>query len=390
MSFNTKGGGSASSSGGGSASNTTSVFSGGRSSSPSTVTSIYTTTRRSTPTYSGRNYSYPSTVRCLYHEDGSPVYSLYARDARRYGRGGPGGKGTPVCYRTKSGTPAVTIPPKVTKGFRGCTSIYDLYGSRVCFVSIPVARPKPKPCMPPEEMAKYLKLYESWNPEATARIKKWSANYFCKIHNIAIEMGDSLEAFDGTPCQAQAYATFVLLVANLGDNISASGGKDKPADPNIDAVAGFIDKVLTITAWPGTTKTPEAISDFAAKMATKTMEVGQGFETQMFILGVGDMFVACSALMNPEQPVIDVIDETVVVDEGEPTQIPTMDPISPGPFSTPETTPAPILDAPVNTQTPTTAPVQQEEGLDKKTLLIGGILAAVVVGGIAIAATRKK
>lgn len=78
-------------------------------------------------------------VHCLYTTHGEKIVSAVARDAERYGRGGPAG--TQVCYRSTQKPPPLLSRP--TSGQTTCLkSIYDIYGHQVCYTPIPISKPQ--------------------------------------------------------------------------------------------------------------------------------------------------------------------------------------------------------------------------------------------------------
>ena len=93
---------------------------------------------------------------CLTDQNGARVKSLYARDPLRYGNIY---SLYDVCYRQN--VPGLKAPPKpppvaVNYGSRKlqCTSIYDLYGDRVCFIPasyIPKAPTRSAPQPTPQD-----------------------------------------------------------------------------------------------------------------------------------------------------------------------------------------------------------------------------------------------
>lgn len=333
-------------------------------------------------------------ITCLYYENGEPVISLYARDAARYGKGGAAGKAQ-VCYRT---TTATTAPPKIPSYSTGarCLSIYDLYGQKVCFTPLPVAPPKleaPKECMPAEDIKFLVERFISYNPAAGARIAGWSADHFCKIMNIVVGdsdqgVGEALEIAKGLPCESLVLSKFTEAVANLGDNIKNNGGKDSTLDPGVDAVSGFANKMLAVATALNPSADLAAMATSSIAAAKASMDVGKGYQTQMFILAVGDILSACiptpaTTQTPPSETDTTQIQTTTITSDIPSAVLPTPEVATPVLQDSQPTYPADAY-LPAQVQ-----PEEESEGLDTKTLVIGGILAALA-GGIAIAMSNRK
>lgn len=325
---------------------------------------------------------YPSTVKCLYYVDGSPVISLYARDAARYGEGGPGGL-SKVCYRSNG----PEVPQKYVGYSTGakCLSIYDLYGSQVCFTMAPpgmqkagvqalYSQPAPASGNCDETQLKlFVQNMEEENRTAGAILRSISKNNLCRVYQAenAVDFALEIVLRSSTTCnKSYLLARAVDLLAKLGQMLDAGDGPVPAGDKSFDKLFGAVSQMVQDNPM-GAAKSIEGVVYRALG--------GSSLAGLTYISGIADLMLSCMA--KPADTSMTASQATQAAE-----QIPS------------ETMSAPILtqEPPVQEPLqPDPAPVpaiavQVPATTDKKMLIVGGILAAVVVGGVAVAFMRKK
>jgi hypothetical protein len=335
-----------------------------------------------------------SMVRCLYYPDGSPVISAEARDAARYGYGGSAGVAK-VCYRapfnspTPSRVPAGTASRYCARDVTGIYSLYDIYNAAVCFVpvakSAPVAvpaAPLPSGCADSDRSA-FLKQVARHNAQAALTMGRWEPALLCGIMRVFASDG-IIEAVHNKPCQAAAVSAYFSEIVAFAEAVKVQGPTRE--DPSINTAAVLLSILDPVKSHLATGDLSAAVNAYVFRRISASDEYRAQMQT--FLINEAKIVASCFAAPATATTAPAVPSETSPAPVTSPS-LPAA-PEDPTPIDADQSWREAYVNPPPDGMLLSPGPEEPKKSLDTKTLVIGGIIAALAVGGIAVAVSMRK